>query len=516
MGTLLGGRSVLGALLVGAVVLVTQPAPGQVEQNDGTPLPRPVSDAEIRLSDDLGWAADQQLWRDFDGNGLNPPAVYTDFFPDFVTGDAVTLEGLFKWRDEPLDPAADATTEPGYFYPGCEFSAELVLRGSNCALAFGWYNVADPTDPTPPAAGELYQLVPSNTEEHLSCMTQNGELQPLGTGFCPFGWDNHHPFNPPQLAWVPRQDSSGPLAEDPRYLGGAIAFALIGDPASPCRTTKHSLRAHNERDAHGDPWVTTLLYPSAIDADSCYLMFEDLPMSPEDWQSPGVGPMAASDGDFNDFVFRVSGVRCAGSGAGCATGPWDDCRCSGVLCPGGSECVAGVCEDMPSGGRGGEGGDGGATSQSGAATGVPPNSAGGEEQAGGVATYGGSSGHEGGGAPATPSGGTATGGAVSSGGTLTSGAGALALDPRGGVSGAGVAGETGRSGAPGAGRAPGGAMVAGNAGGTPSAIREASSDGGGCGCRTVGSRPGASAALLGGVLGALWRRRREPGRRIAR
>ena len=317
-----------------AALLLTGPARAEVFQSDAaaTPLPQPVSANEIRLSDDLGWAADQQLWKDFEGNNLNPPALYSDYFPEFETGDAVRLSGLFKWRGEQIDEIADARTEPGYFSPSCGFTGELVLRGGNCTLAFGWYNVADPTDPTPPAPSEIYELIPSNVETYMQCMTQNGELQPEGTGFCPFGWDNHHPYNPPQLAWVPRAFDSGEIAEDPRYLGGYVAFALIGDPDSQCNRTKHSIAAHNDRNSSGEPWITTLIWQSTVDPEGFYVAFEDLKMSPEDWHNPGAGAQGTNDGDFNDFVYYITGISCRGGGQPCDTGLLGACSLGRTDC----------------------------------------------------------------------------------------------------------------------------------------------------------------------------------------
>ncbi len=316
------------------VTAVTGTAAAEVHQTDaaGTLLPQPVGAAEIRLSSDLGWDADQQLWKDFDGNNLNPPALYSDYFPGFVTGDAVSLAGLFKWRGERLDPVADARIEPGYFSPSCGFTGELVLRGGNCNVAFGWYNVVDPNNPTPPAPNEIYELIPSDTETYMQCMTQNGEIQPEGTGFCPFGWHNHHPYNPPQLAWVPTAFDSGLIASDPRYLGGAVAFALIGNPSIQCNQTKHSIAAHNVKNPSGQPWITTLIWQSTVDPEGFYMAFEDLPMTQADWTNPGPGAQGTNDGDFNDFVYYITGISCKGGGQPCNTGLLGACSVGRTDC----------------------------------------------------------------------------------------------------------------------------------------------------------------------------------------
>lgn len=316
-----------------AATLLSGPARAQVVQTDAaqTPLPQPVSTAEITLSRDLGWSSDRQLWKDFEGNNLNPPALYTDYFPTFVTGDAVTLDGLFKWRGEQIDPIADARIEPGHFSPACGFTAELVLRGGNCNVGFGWYNF-DPDNPRSPAANEIYELLPSNIETFMQCTTQNGELQPEGTGFCPFGWDNHHPYNPPQLAWTPRAIDSGTIASDPRYLGKSVAFAMIGNPSGICTQSKYSIAEHNVINTGGQPWITTLIWQSTADPEGFYLAFEDLPMSPADWRVPGTGGPNTNDGDFNDFVFYVTGVSCKGGGQPCDTGLLGACSLGRTDC----------------------------------------------------------------------------------------------------------------------------------------------------------------------------------------
>lgn len=311
----------VGAAVTAGWALGAQPLGAEVLQTgDGTPLPQPVSANELNLSKDLGWAADRQIYKDFDGTDIFPAKVYTDFFPNFVTGDAITLSGLFKWRGEMIDPAADARTAPGYFSPTCGFSGELVLRGGNCNVSFGWYNVLDPENPQKPTEAEIYELIPSNTEEYMQCMTQSGSLQPEGTGFCPLGWDNHHPYNLAQTAWIPKAFDSGVISSDPRYLGKHVAFALIGNPNIQCKQTKFSIAQHNTPSPSGEPWITTLIWQSTVDPEGFYLGFEDLPMTEQSWKNPGAGAIGENDGDFNDFVYFITGLNCVGGGQPCDTG----------------------------------------------------------------------------------------------------------------------------------------------------------------------------------------------------
>src|SRR5690606_41232183 len=59
-------------------------------------------------------------------NGAEISLVTARGFPE----EAITLEGLFQYRGEMLDPIADAKTAPGSFSPLCGFTGELVLRGA--------------------------------------------------------------------------------------------------------------------------------------------------------------------------------------------------------------------------------------------------------------------------------------------------------------------------------------------------------------------------------------------------
>ena len=139
----------LGAALFGLAGV----AQAQLFQTDAamTPLPQPVGSPERSLVTD-SWAFNRstQVNRDFDGNNISLEGLtFGDFYPSFENGDAITLEGLFKWRGEDIDPVNDATIAPGAFVPAGGISAELVLLGGNCQLALGWYNVSDEASTIP-------------------------------------------------------------------------------------------------------------------------------------------------------------------------------------------------------------------------------------------------------------------------------------------------------------------------------------------------------------------------------
>jgi hypothetical protein len=342
-----------GGLRVASLVVAMvagRPALAQVTQTDAakTALPQPVGTAEHNLVDlSMAWNADTQVSFDQMGVILTTPLRYGEIYappayPQFVTGDAITLGGLFKWRKEAIDPVKDAKTGPGHFSAKCGFSVELVLMGGNCQAKFGWYNVTAPTSTTPPTAAEIYPLI-DVPQQALKCVNGDGK-SPKSDGFCPLAWDNRDPYNPSIVRWTPQAFSSGDLSQDPRYKGGDVAFAFIGDKQK-CPQPKYSMSEHNQRNAGGVPWVTTLFYQSTIDPKGVYMAFEDLPMSPDDWKKSGSLNDNGADGDFNDYVVYVSRASC----------PGDVDPCDGVVCTDGEQCVDGACSSAPSG-TGGTGG----------------------------------------------------------------------------------------------------------------------------------------------------------------
>jgi MYXO-CTERM domain-containing protein len=473
------GRAVrarrLGPALVVAlgfgVGAVAGPANAQVFQTDSakTPLPQPVGTTELTLTrSSFGWDATTASYRDpSSGALLDTPIIFGQYyappaFPQYQDGDEINLSGLFKWRGEKIDPIANATTGPGHFFPGCGFTAELVLRGGGCTSGLGWYNYTG--DAAPPAASDIHPLVPGDP-------TYLHEI--YGGIFAPLGWDNRNPRNLSELAWTPQHFDSGMITSNADYAGGDIAFALIGDPITQCSQNKYSVYAHNTKNTSGVPWVTALIYRSTVDRSAIYLAFEDLPMSSADWRvTNGTGVSATIDGDFNDFVFYISGLG--------ATSTCPDPVCKSVTCDAGSVCSAGVC--VPSGSSGGEAGAGGAD-----------DGIAGETSSGGVGTSSGGVGTSSGGV------GTSSGGAnMSNGGVDTSDGGADASNSD--------AGNTAVS------AGSGGTSNTG-AGGTSGSSDQTSKA---CSCR-LGARPTAShEPWLGLALGAAFFARRRRNQRVLR
>jgi hypothetical protein len=334
----------LAALCAGA--LLAGSARAQVFQSDTamTPLPQPVGTNEWDLATN-SWAFNTKTQVNKDAMGVDVNQQnkhYSDYFPTFVDGDAITLAGLFKFRGEMLDPVKDAKTAPGYFSPSCGFSGQLLLRGGDCEVSFGWYNVDDPNSMTPPAPTEIYPFIP------LAGSTITADLQcqgPLNNGFCPLAWDAGDPRDLSRRLWVPKAYDSGSIKTDPHYKGKYVGFAVIGNPKVVCSQTKYSMMEHNQRNANGKPWVTSLIYQSTADPEGFYMAFEDLPMSPDDWHKTGVnGNNATNDGDFNDFVFYVSGISCLGGGQPCDTGQQGACSVGRTDCA--ADGATGACRPI--------------------------------------------------------------------------------------------------------------------------------------------------------------------------
>lgn len=274
-------------LLASLLILGATPAHAVVTEPNGLQGPIPVGPAEI------GFAS-----------GFNPPAV-------------VTLSALFQTRGETIDWLQDAHTTPQVFSPQCAFTGQLVLHGGACKIDFGWYN-AEANRTTPPPDGEIYTIIP-------------------GTMIT----------NP----WHPGVGEEGPIfttetiRADPHYKGGLIGFALKGDAGQDCKQTHFSEQNLNPVCSGGvcatpTSWHAAVIWQSTKTPNAYYIGFEDLPMGttstgPSDFGTVP-GQNLKCDGDFNDFVYFLSGLTCEGGGTACETGM------PGVCGPGLNECVTGT------------------------------------------------------------------------------------------------------------------------------------------------------------------------------
>jgi MYXO-CTERM domain-containing protein len=199
----------------------------------------------------------------------------------------VQIYQFFQAAGEAINWQQDAHTTPDAFSPLCNFSATFVLHQAGATLGLGWYNV-DPNATQPPT--QINVLIPPGT--------------PVGTTI-----------------------SSAQILGDPNYTGGSIGFALVG------WQTHYSEQKWNpvcSSCGSPGPWATALIYKAVKFLDAYYVAFEDGPVD---------GSGFHNDGDFNDDVFLVSGLVCAGGGRPCETGApgvcgtgLSECDQSGMTC----------------------------------------------------------------------------------------------------------------------------------------------------------------------------------------
>jgi MYXO-CTERM domain-containing protein len=260
------GVGVLLTLAADAHAQLTQPAAPADPQPQV--VPRPVSAGEMG-----------------DAQGFNPT------IPN--AGNFLSLPALFQFRGENIDYVQDAKTEPATFSPLCSFSGTLVLRGGGCKVAFGWYNAVQ-SGGAPPAANEIHPLIPDDD----AAVYSQAAFAPLAT-------------NGP---WMLKTFTASDIRNDVNYKGGEIGFVMIGGGA--CSQNKYSQRSLNQACTSCtpvEPWITTVVYASTKEPNAYYMAFEDLPVSATSFSQN-------NDGDFNDFVFYITGLVCAGGGEACETG----------------------------------------------------------------------------------------------------------------------------------------------------------------------------------------------------
>jgi hypothetical protein len=203
--------------------------------------------------------------------------------PDFET----SLQDYFDGREEEIDVVAEASARPGVFSPLCDFQAALVLSQSAAQAGIAWYNV--PSDPHA-APESIYLIVPGTAD-------------------------------------IDEVISSADIRSHPEYAGGQVGFVLVkGDMRVYYSEAERN--AYCSRCTTPGYWAMTLAYRSSLDANTYYLAFED-------WEGANENDWGENDGDFNDKVFRISGVICVGGGVPCDTG------LLGVCSIGLTECLPG-------------------------------------------------------------------------------------------------------------------------------------------------------------------------------
>jgi hypothetical protein len=194
--------------------------------------------------------------------------------PQPAPADEISIQAYFDAEMEAIDAVADASAEPGAFSPLCDFTATIVLAEASGADGLAWYNV--PATPTG-APATLYPIIPESTRV---------------TGQIFTGSD---------------------IRNDPNYTGGLIGFALTQNGGTPIYYSEYQRNANCTECSMPGHWKMMLAYRSVLRQNAYYLGFED-------WAGADEASWGDNDGDFQDKMFLVTGVTCAGGGEPCDTG----------------------------------------------------------------------------------------------------------------------------------------------------------------------------------------------------
>lgn len=194
-----------------------------------------------------------------------------------------TLQDYFDSTEprETIDAVAAADREPGKFSPLCSFTATLELSVSQAMAGIAWYNVDESDPTTPPADADLH---------HIILPESGGQMIDAAT-----------------------------IRNDPAFVGPYVGFALTRYDNDATLTGLHAIYySEYQRNllcsdcSPPDHWVAALAYRSSLSRDTYYLAFEDWPM-----YGDGSSGAWQNDGDFNDKVFKLEGISCAGGGREC-------------------------------------------------------------------------------------------------------------------------------------------------------------------------------------------------------
>lgn len=230
-------------------------------------------------------------------NGTTVPVV-RERLGDLLNGSANNDD-----INEMIDVVADAAVEPQVFSPLCEFSGKYIAKGGGANFAVGWYNVDESRDSDDPP---LY--VPENTGAGLNTPAAGSDIQIL------------FPFSSSLPPAAMRELTAVSVRENPAYAGGLIGFVLIPNPngtgsgnATQYHYTEHRFNVECTACETPGPWYSDLIYRSNELLNTFYLGFEDLDFM----NAAGAAGVNGNDLDYEDFLFRFSGITCPEAGQPC-------------------------------------------------------------------------------------------------------------------------------------------------------------------------------------------------------
>ncbi|WP_437877658.1 hypothetical protein [Sorangium sp. So ce513] len=205
--------------------------------------------------------------------------------------------------DEGIDVVADAAVEPQVFSPLCEFSGKYIAKGGSANFAVGWYNVDDTRSSDDPP-----RYVPVDTGANLNTPAPESDIQIL------------FPFSTSLPPAASRELSAVSIRESPAYAGGLIGFVLVPNPrgtgtgnATQYHYTEHRFNVMCTACEIPGPWYSDLIYRSNELLNTFYLGFEDLDFR----NAAGSAGINGNDLDYEDFLFRFSGITCPEAGQPC-------------------------------------------------------------------------------------------------------------------------------------------------------------------------------------------------------
>lgn len=205
--------------------------------------------------------------------------------------------------NEGIDVVAEAAVEPQKFSPLCDFGGKYIAKGGGANFAVGWYNVDDNRASNMPP---LY--VPVDTGANLNVAAPTSDIQIL------FPFSGALP--PPDQVTL----NAVSIRQNPAYKGGFIGFVLVPNPngtgngnATQYHYTEHRFNTFCTQCSMMGPWYSDLIYKSKMLANTFYLGFEDLDFRDE----PGDAGVNGNDLDYEDFLFRFTGIACAIAGQPC-------------------------------------------------------------------------------------------------------------------------------------------------------------------------------------------------------
>ena len=205
--------------------------------------------------------------------------------------------------NEGLDVVKDGAVEPQTFQPQCDFNGKYIAKGGGANFAVGWYNVDAAR-----ASGNPPRYLPRDTGANLNVAAAGSDIQIL------------FPFSSSLPAAGAREISSSVIRQSASYRGGLIGLVLVPNPngsgsgnATQYHYTEHRFSTSCTQCSRPGPWYSILTYRSKLLANTFYLGFEDLDFR----DAPGSQGVNGNDLDYEDFLFRFTGLSCPGAGLPC-------------------------------------------------------------------------------------------------------------------------------------------------------------------------------------------------------